>query len=284
MREEIKCNRLKILVTNVLIKTYKKLTRLINNKILQILNRRGRKVSTQKDIWDSIWSRGIELTWDDLSEEIYQCLLKETQGVKGKKLIEAGSGTGRISLRMATEGASVVLVDYSEKALKNAQGLFSKINQKGDFILADIMNMPLNNETADITWNAGVLEHFTLSEQVKALEEMKRVTKTGGLVISLNPNAGCFPYRMGKYIAEQTGKWPYGIEDPVSSLVPVARKAGLNVIREYSIGFINALDFLIFLPGGQYLQNEMINFFQNLSTEEQKLFPGYLLVSVMKRL
>lgn len=241
-------------------------------------------MSTQKDIWDCIWSKGIEFTWDDLSEEIYQCLLKETKGFEEKIFIEAGSGTGRISLRMATKGASIVLVDYSERALKNAQDLFLKSNQKGEFILADIMNMPLNNQTADITWNAGVLEHFTFSEQVKALEEMKRVTKTEGVIISLNPNAGCLPYRMGKYIAEQTGKWPYGIENPVSSLALAAEKAGLNVLREYSIGFVNALDFLLFVPGGQYLQYETTNFYHKLSTEEQKLFPGYLLVSVMKRL
>ncbi|MFZ5942982.1 MAG: class I SAM-dependent methyltransferase [Bacillota bacterium] len=240
-------------------------------------------MSTQKKIWDDIWAKGIEITWDDLSEEIFNCLVNETQGFKEKTIIEAGSGTGRISLRMASEGASVILVDYSEKALINAKDLFSKINEKGQFVLADIMKMPFDDETADITWNAGVLEHFNFSEQVKSLEEMKRVTRKDGLVISLNPNARCLPYRIGKYIAEETGKWPYGIENPLSSLIPAAEKAGLKVLREYSIGFINGLDFLVFVPGGQYLQYEMKSFYQRLSTEEQKLFPGYLIVSVLKR-
>jgi len=236
----------------------------------------------QKSIWDEIWSKGVQYSWDDLSEQIYRCLLEECGNFTGKTIIEAGSGTGRISLRLAVEGGEVILVDYSEGALNNSKKFFLDNKQSAQFLLADIMKMPLNKEIADLTWNAGVLEHFSFSEQVQALEEMKRVTKKEGMVITLNPNAACLPYRTGKYIAEQNGSWPYGIEVPVGTLVSAATKAGLKLLREYSIGFINALDFLNFVPGGQYVRQAMIDFYRHLSEEEKEKFPGYLLVSVMR--
>jgi len=239
-------------------------------------------LDNQKKVWDRIWSKGVELSWDDLSEQIYQCLLQECEEFNEKTVIEAGSGTGRILLRLAAEGAKVILVDYSEIAINNAKKLFLDKKQSANFVLADIINMPLNDEVADLTWNAGVLEHFSFSEQVKALKEMRRVTKKGGLIISLNPNACCLPYRIGKHAAEQNAKWPYGVEHPVCTLEQVCEKAGLFLLREYPIGFLNALDFLLFVPGGQYVRQVMEDFYQQLTQDEQNLFPGYLLASVMR--
>lgn len=238
---------------------------------------------SQKEIWDAIWSKQKHEDWDPLSEQIYQCLLQESEVFKGKTVLEAGSGSGRISLRLACEGAQVILVDYSEAALRLAREMFLRAGQSAEYVLADITNLPHGMDLADITWNAGVLEHLSFIQQIKALKEMRRVTKPGGRIISLNPNARCLPYRIGKYLAEKMGTWPYGIENPVYTLRPVCKKAGLKLVREYSTGLLEALDFLHFIPNSQSVRAVMEQFIKDLPAEEASAFPGYLLVSVMAR-
>ncbi|NPV29186.1 MAG: class I SAM-dependent methyltransferase [Firmicutes bacterium] len=235
----------------------------------------------QRAIWDAIWSKPGHQEWDPLSEQIYLTLLRECGSPAGLKILEAGSGSGRISLRLACNGANVILVDYSEKAILLAQKAFKAKDCSAEFILADITELPLADQSVDISWNSGVLEHFSTSQQIEVLKEMKRVTKQGGKIISFNPNARCLPYRVGKYVAEITGSWPYGIENPVTTLSAICEKAGIRLEKEYSIALVESLDFLCFVPNSGYVRSAMETFLKSLSKEEMELFPGYLLVSVM---
>lgn len=241
------------------------------------------EIEDSKTCWERIWAFGVQESWDLLSETIYQDLLRECGCLAGKRILEAGSGTGRISLRLASEGAQVILVDYSPTALQHARRAFEKHGQVAEFVLADIRQLPLPDEVVDITWNAGVLEHLSFPEQLKAVEEMKRVTKPGGLIITFNPYARCLPYRLGKYAAEKSGIWPYGPEHPVDSLAFICHEAKLELVHEYSSGFPVALDFLDFIPGSRPFKELLRSLYEDLPVEEKKLFPGYLLVSVMRK-
>ncbi|OPA73071.1 hypothetical protein BVG16_30875 [Paenibacillus selenitireducens] len=70
------------------------------------------------------------------------------------------------------EGAHVTLVDYSEKALENSRLAFQQANCDGTFVLSDIRRLQAPNNQYDLTWNAGVIEHFTFDEKVTILKEM----------------------------------------------------------------------------------------------------------------
>lgn len=244
----------------------------------------SRKETSQKQLWDQIWANEKHIPWDPLSERIFNTLVSEFGSFSGKSILEAGSGTGRISLRMAGEGARVILVDYSEQALDNSKDFFQNAGLMATFIHADVKALPMEDQVVDMSWNSGVLEHFSPSEQVEALREMGRVTSPGGKIISLNPSARCLPYRIGKFSAEQNGWWPYGEENPVDTLSIVCQEAGLRLLREYHIGFLDALEFMAFIPESQRLKEIMEFFYNQCPKEEQGLFPGYLLVSVMQRL
>ena len=236
---------------------------------------------SDKKLWDALWARGEHLEWDPLSQEIYDTLMREWGGVTGKRVLEAGAGSGRISLRLAAAGAAVVLVDFSAEALFLARKNFQGRNLEAEYLLADITELPLPDHYVDFAWNAGVLEHLDYRGQVQALKEMKRVTRAGGLVVSFNPNARCLPYRVGKWAAECTGAWPYGAENPVASLAPVCQEAGLTLKKEYTIGLLAGLAFLDYVPNGRLVRAAAEAFLGQLPVEERGLFPGYLLVSVM---
>jgi 2-polyprenyl-3-methyl-5-hydroxy-6-metoxy-1,4-benzoquinol methylase len=237
----------------------------------------------QKQVWDQLWSRKVNYDWDPLSETIYEEILALTGGLKGKRIIEAGSGTGKISRRLASEGAAVTLVDYSEQALQNSRSAFREANVTGMFVLSDIRSMGLPEERFDLTWNAGVLEHFDFAEKVTILQEMARITRPDGLILVLTPCAACLPYRIGKEVAERTGTWMYGVENPVLSLKDEFAASGLELLQETHIGFLDSLPFLDFVPQSQEMKQWLAAWYERLSEQERGMFPGYLLVSTGKR-
>ncbi|MDR6881951.1 methyltransferase domain-containing protein [Bacillus sp. 3255] len=235
----------------------------------------------QKEVWDQLWSGNVSYEWDSLSQIIFEAIVERVEGgVKGKSFIETGSGTGKISLRFAKEGADVTLVDYSEKALNNSREAFRNIDATGSFVQSDVRNMDVSDGDFDITWNAGVLEHFPFNEKVKILKEMARVTKPGGIVLVFVPNAKCLPYRVGKAFSESNGTWMYGAEEPVMTLKKEFDESGITLLEETDIGFMNSLDFLDFIPDAQPMKKWIGDWFEGLSVKEKSLFPGYLLLSV----
>lgn len=240
-------------------------------------------VDQQKEVWDKLWSHKVSYRWDSLSQVIYDTILKWVNPIQNLNILEAGSGTGKISLRLAIEGAQVTLVDYSEKALENSREAFGHESSQGTFILSDIRNIQAPDDKYDLTWNAGVLEHFTFDEKVSIMEEMARITKPGGIILILTPYSKCLPYRVGKAFAEKQGAWMYGVEDPVTTLAQEFERSGISLLDETDIGFINSLDFLDFIPQSDIIKQSITQWYQELSIEEQSLFPGYLLVSVGKK-
>lgn len=236
----------------------------------------------QKKVWDTLWSSEVSYSWDSLSQIIYDEIVRVAGAPGGLQLVETGSGTGKISLRLAEEGARVTLVDYSEKALENSRAAFRQSRQEGTFVLSDIRSLMLSDNTFDLTWNAGVLEHFDYDEKVTILQECSRVTKPGGSILIFTPYAACLPYRVGKAFSENRGTWMYGVEEPVMSLHDEFAASDIEWVSEYNIGFKESLPFLDFISGTGQLKEWISEWYDTLDKQDQALFPGYLLVSVGK--
>lgn len=231
------------------------------------------KSEQQKQIWDRLWSHEVSYDWDSLSQTIYEKIVQITGEVQGKEIVEAGSGTGKISLRLAAERAKVTLVDYSQNALENSRSAFHQTNLPATFILSDIQNMLLPDQHFDLTWNAGVLEHFEEDERVVILKEMRRVTKPDGIVVVLTPYALCLPYRAGKEAGEELETWMYGTEYPITSLQDEFERSGLTLIEEHSIGFLNSLDFLDFIENSASVKQWLTAWYHSLDEQEQRQVP-----------
>jgi len=114
----------------------------------------------------------------------------------GMKVLEAGSGPAHDSIIFAENGANVTAVDLSENALRNAKKIYSELGYPINTINANITKLPFADNYFDLTWNAGVLEHFNDSELEKVFQEMVRVTKRSGLILVFVPNKFYFWYQM----------------------------------------------------------------------------------------
>lgn len=189
-------------------------------------------------VWSHYWKSVAKLDdWDSLSELIYLTLYRELQQQLDQEVLEAGCGTGRISYRLALAGGRVTCLDITEEALALARLTFGET--PGRFIRGSILNLP-KDHSYDMVWNAGVLEHFSPEDQGRALAEFIRVLSPRGVVVLLTPYSRSPLYRLGKFVLEKLGRWPYGVEIPEASL---ADRVPPNAIleREYTVALLPLL-------------------------------------------
>lgn len=161
-------------------------------------------------------------------------LLKES-GLKFKKSLEIGSGTGSYSLILKKLGIvdEVYLLDWSEESIETAKKLFEKYNVKGNFIQGDVRKLPFKNNEFDLVLSGGLLEHFEEKDILKILDEKKRVSKYVLTQIPVNN----IPYWIVRVIITILKKgWPFGFEKPVSikKNIEMQKKQGIEIIgKEY---------------------------------------------------
>lgn len=206
--------------------------------------------------------------------------------IVGLKILEPGSGTGVITTHLSYSGADVHLLDISENALQLSKIIPCYRNNR-KLIRASMFDMPFTDNTFDVLWNEGVLEHFSEEQQVAALREYTRVLKKGGLMVLVVPKDGAPFYLAGANRAREAGIWRYGYEKPMSTLKNLAIQVrDLKVLKEYSFGLILETQFLSYFfsaAGLVRLQQiyDLLNGWINMILWPLNKLPGSLLVSVL---
>lgn len=257
---------------------------------------------SEKD-WGRVWEETLP-RWDYLCQIIYEVLVKECGGMAGKTVLEAGSGSGRISLAAARDGAQVRLLDYSRQAIRLSRTYFALAQKPVLTTAGSIFQLPFRSASYDVVWNAGLIEHYEPWEQKMALREMSRVVRPHGLVITVNPFAGSILHNVGKYVIESVATYPYGREIPIRTLIPMQEQMGCRLIKpEYSVGFlclfVGVFKRLALLPRGKSVFNRIFltlsHAFCALHQSRlgptviridrwlSRVFGGYVLVSVFER-
>lgn len=113
--------------------------------------------------------------------KISQCLLR--YGIKGKKCLDIGPGTGRWLQFLRDNGAGYLgAIDLSQKSLNRCSRLCDKTEKK-DF---EKDSFSFESDFFDILISIEVLEH--LRDPDNYLSEIVRVTKKGGIVLMTIPN------------------------------------------------------------------------------------------------
>jgi uncharacterized protein YbaR (Trm112 family) len=146
-----------------------------------------------QDFYDSIgWQKKSQetasfvdaLKWEDLrpvaSEYIHNCHLRVNRYIRnhGRYLLDAGSGPIQYPEYLSySDGYDYrICIDISFLALKEAQ---KKLGKKGIYILGDITNIPLQDNTVDGAVSLHVVYHIPKDEQLSALHEIQRVLIPG---------------------------------------------------------------------------------------------------------
>ena len=207
----------------------------------------------------SVWNQ-VAATYASIDPEApdriayHNHLLQAIGDPKGLTICEVGCGSGTTSAFFASLGARITLVDLTAGALRFAHDHFHRLGLAADYAQMNGLRMGIRDGAFDVTWNGGVIEHFTDEGKIGLIREMYRVVKPGGLLLIIVPNAHDWPFRLGKWIAERRGKWIFGFEDDLSAgrFRRLAAGAGLTRVE---LSAFNPIVGWWFLPYGRKLMD-----------------------------
>lgn len=110
----------------------------------------------------------------------------------GKKSLEVGAGRGTMSMYFADAGFDVTLLDACEEPLEHAKKQFARHDLECTTVVGDAMKLPFDDESFDVVFSYGLLEHFEDEELGHVMQSQFRVLRRGGLwigYVAYEPNS-----------------------------------------------------------------------------------------------
>jgi SAM-dependent methyltransferase len=189
----------------------------------------GERSQMGEEIWEKVWTKKLitsdySLKYLDFMQGIDESL------AQGSLVLEAGCGTGQ-TLALLSERHESTGLDISRAALNIAR------NNCKNPVLGSIFTIPFRDNTFDLVYNSGVIEHFEDPTNIAAIQEMARVTRPSGRVVIIVPNTLCLWYRAGKAVAVIMKNFEFGYEEDYSPrrLQTAAARAGLVVENTFGL-------------------------------------------------
>lgn len=134
------------------------------------------------DFWDKIASF-YDIT-QAINGKVYRKILRYVEELipDGATVLDTAAGTGQLSLAAAKKAKEVVCTDLSVNMLDNASKKAQKLKIDNiHFEARNIFDLADEDETYDVVMAGNVLH--LLEAPAKAVRELWRVTKKGGLLI-----------------------------------------------------------------------------------------------------
>ncbi|WP_157254240.1 class I SAM-dependent methyltransferase [Nonomuraea typhae] len=108
-------------------------------------------------------------------------------------LLDVGAGPGTITAGLAARVARVTAAEVTAEALELSRAeIAARGLENADFAVADVHALPFADETFCVTHAHQVLQH--VGDPVRALREMRRVTKPTGLVAARDSDYAAFAW------------------------------------------------------------------------------------------
>lgn len=121
------------------------------------------------------------------------------------RLLDVGCGPGHLGRYLAEGGREVTGVDRSSRLLKIARRLAIRSGHGVSFAKATTDHLPFPDATFDGTCATTVI--YFVAHPERAMSEMRRVTRRGGIVATLDPHSSMSVEAMRNYCSRN------GIED-----------------------------------------------------------------------
>lgn len=134
-------------------------------------------------------------------------LFDEIAGQKpGGRLLEIGCGMGTDLLQLARRNMKVTGIDLTEEGIALAQKRFEMYKLPAELKIDDAENLSFADNSFDVVYSFGVLHHTPDTQ--KAIEEVLRVLKPGGLAVIMLYHRRSFNYLVHRLLnAPFDGNW-----------------------------------------------------------------------------
>lgn len=192
-----------------------------------------RREST-KSHWDNFWSEKKEVHEVYSNDDRVLRNLRKIIDFKDKRVLEVGAGTGRDSFGMVAQGATVFMLDYSPNSLKIIKSLAEEEKIDVSPVGGNAFSLPFPDESLDVVFHQGLLEHFREQQADLLLKENIRVLKHGGLLLVDVPQRYHI-YTVMKHMLIAMDKWFAGWEREfsVGELERLLRALGVQPVYRY---------------------------------------------------
>jgi len=189
---------------------------------------------SRRSHWENFWDekKNLQEVYSN-SDRVVRNLSKIVD-LKGKKILEVGAGTGRDSFPLVERGAEVFQLDYSINSLMIMKKMAGEEKIEVAIVGGDTFCLPFRDETFDIVFHQGLLEHFRPQQAEALLRENIRVTKKDGLLLVDVPQRYHI-YTVIKHFLIAINKWFAGWEREfsVGELRREMERLGLQIVHTY---------------------------------------------------
>lgn len=155
--------------------------------------------------WDDEWASGLGVEEEGRSRASRQVLKLARRYLLTGRVLEAGCGHGGLVYAFARAGWHATGVDFAPNTVARINETFPDL----DIRLGDVRNLQLEDNSYDLYFSGGVIEHFP-SGYLEVLSEAYRVLVPGGYAFFSFPVMS--PLR--KSIASRGGYEGIGVVDP----------------------------------------------------------------------
>jgi len=207
------------------------------DKILKLIEELDdHSINTElKTVWDKVWGKTSYADFR-LYKTMDKIKILQDLGVDfyNKKVLDIGCGDGSLLLLLQKFfNIQGVGIDISEEAIISGED--NGLNELGiELKLGDHRNLSsIQDNSFDIVLSFGVIEH--LEEYLLAINEARRVLKTNGILVLIQPHLLSFGNIQKKYL-QLIRRWNFGFQRDFSFLYykKIIMASGFNEIKIYT--------------------------------------------------
>ncbi len=199
--------------------------------------------------------------------------------LKNKNILEVGFGSGLLLKMLSRSCNEITGIDISKKNIDELTTVLVKENLSPKLVQGDILNLPLLDDIFDIIICAEVLEHVTNVN--KAIQELKRVTRPGGIMVISVPNEEIIKYEFCVHCRNLTPRNghlnSFNREEFSSLLNSLGLKIEKTKIISSKIYALSFLKIFYFTPF-----SVIIDIIDRLISRYFHIFPPLLIIKIRK--
>jgi SAM-dependent methyltransferase len=170
--------------------------------------------------WDSLFT---DTRWDELFVDENKYALVEPHPLlvraigrlhasEARSILDLGCGAGRHLVFLHRNGFRVWGCDKSRRALLISRRKLAQLYEHGRLAAADFRALPFRDECFDAVISIHVLYHSLRIGMDKALNEARRVLRSGGLFVGTFISTKAWKYGLGRAVERDTFIQPEGPE------------------------------------------------------------------------
>lgn|GEM_PF-2413770 len=115
----------------------------------------------------------------------WEMALRMIDNLTNKDVLDVGCGDGYFTSLIAKKNPHTLRgLDYSDRAIAFARILEPNV----EFVMGDMYELPLADGSVDIVYLIETLEHIPISRRPKAVQEIARVLRAGGVLVISVPS------------------------------------------------------------------------------------------------